>query len=330
MLEQLTGNLIELVNYPLDPTKRIFGLYLLGALLLVLPLYWRQRHSGSRSLWRFLFPSQIYRQPSVGHDLGLWVINKLIRSLLLLPLMLTMVPVALAVSDGLEWLFGQPLALVWPQWAVTLLFTLLLFVLDDLSRFLLHLAMHKVPWLWDYHKVHHSAPVLTPMTIYRSHPLESYLYACRMALSQGLAIGIGYFLFASSLQVYDILGANLFVFLFNLLGANLRHSHLWISWGTPLEKWFISPAQHQLHHSDDIAHRDCNLGSALACWDRWFGQWLPAEQADPKCLTFGCGSAAGHDSLLGLYLTPIGDNLQRLRRYLVRWQRAIIAPGNRE
>jgi hypothetical protein len=68
---------------------------------------------------------------------------------------------------------------------------------------------------------------MTPMTIYRSHPFESYLYACRMALSQGIAVGIGYYLFGPTLSMYDLLGANIFVFTFNVMGSNLRHSHLW-------------------------------------------------------------------------------------------------------
>ena len=141
------------------------------------------------------------------------------------------------------------------------MFTFVLFICDDFSRFLLHYLLHKVPFLWAFHKVHHSAKVLTPITIYRSHPVETFLYGARSALTQGVAVGLCYYFLGSTLSIFDILGANIFVFLFNVMGSNLRHSHIWFSWGTSLEKWFISPAQHQIHHSDKRIHIDCNFGS---------------------------------------------------------------------
>ena len=36
--------------------------------------------------------------------------------------------------------------------------------------------MHRVPALWEFHKVHHSAEVLTPLTEWRQHPLELMLF----------------------------------------------------------------------------------------------------------------------------------------------------------
>ena len=112
----------------------------------------------------------------------------------------------------------------------------------------LTLLLFLVPFLWEFHKVHHSALVLTPMTVYRSHPVESFFYATRMAIAQGCAVGLCYFLFGPTLSMADILGANVFIFAFNVMGSNLRHSHVKWSWGKHIEKWFISPLQHQIHH----------------------------------------------------------------------------------
>ncbi|MEZ4574494.1 MAG: sterol desaturase family protein [Vampirovibrionales bacterium] len=64
---------------------------------------------------------------------------------------------------------------------------------------------------------------------------------------------------------------NLFFILFYLLGYNLRHSHIWISYGPRLEQLFISPAQHQIHHSAEERHWDKNMGLILAIWDKAFG-----------------------------------------------------------
>jgi sterol desaturase/sphingolipid hydroxylase (fatty acid hydroxylase superfamily) len=66
-----------------------------------------------------------------------------------------------------------------------------------------------------------------------------------------------------------VLGVNIFVFIFNLLGSNLRHTHVKITYFSWLEKILISPYMHQIHHSSK--HFDKNYGGYLALWDNWFG-----------------------------------------------------------
>lgn len=257
-----------------------------------------------KGFFSFLFPKDVWLCKSARLDYALLITNKIIKAVTFAPIVLTMVPVAIAVTDVLEWLLGQPLMLSWPEASVIAFFTLILFLLDDFTRYLLHLLLHKVPFLWEFHKVHHSAKVLTPFTIYRTHPVESYLYACRMAVTQGIAVGIGYHLFGTALSMFDILGANAFVFLFNIFGANLRHSHIWFSWGDKLENWFISPAQHQVHHSDNPKHFDTNLGSALAVWDRLGGTLIKASEA--RKINIGVGKYdAKHDSIYAIYWLPM-------------------------
>ncbi|NOU49660.1 sterol desaturase family protein [Pseudoalteromonas sp. JBTF-M23] len=307
MLEQMWQSFISLPTYLLDANKRIYIPYLLSAVLMAVPVYFASQERAQRSFagfLMFLFPKSVWLSQSAKLDYCLLITNVLLKAALFAPIVLTMVPVAIFTTDALQWLFGQPLHLGWSEAAVIGIFTLMLFIVDDLTRFLLHLLLHKVPFLWEFHKVHHSAKVLTPFTIYRSHPVESYLYACRMALTQGLVVGFGYHFFGTGLSMYDILGANAFVFAFNILGANLRHSHIRFSWGDKLEGWFISPAQHQIHHSDNPKHFDTNLGSALAIWDNMYGSLIKSSSA-PK-INIGVGQYdAGHDSLSAIYLKPI-------------------------
>ena len=82
--------------------------------------------------------------------------------------------------------------------------------------------------------------------------------------------------FAGKVGVYEVLGVSILTLLFNLAGANLRHSHVAISFGV-FEKVFISPAQHQIHHSAAKAHLDKNFGASLAIWDKFFGSWLASK-----------------------------------------------------
>ncbi|WP_199611150.1 sterol desaturase family protein [Flocculibacter collagenilyticus] len=330
LLTILNSNLYALVGYLSDANQRIYYGYLLSTLVLTIPVYFFYHHVDSSKnhtskktaagFIGFLFPKRIWLAKSAKHDYGLWIINRFIRALIFAPIIVAMVPIAIGFSDWLSSWFGDISPLTKDRSTIIFFFTLLLFIIDDLTRFILHFLLHKVPILWDFHKVHHSATVLTPFTIYRSHPIESYFYACRMAIAQGIAVGIAYYLFGPRISMMDIAGANIFVFLFNLMGANLRHSHVWLSWGNKLENLFISPAQHQIHHSDNPLHFDKNLGSALAIWDKLFGTLVKASTINYKAgerLQFGVGGGdKGHPRLIDLYLLPFKQNFERIRNRL--------------
>jgi sterol desaturase/sphingolipid hydroxylase (fatty acid hydroxylase superfamily) len=304
VLDFFSINITELSNYLFDANKRIYLIYLISAILLALPVFLKTCSTFSIfSFLQFLFPKAIYTHQSAKHDYALLVINKLIKSALFPFVVITMAPVAIGISSVFEGLFGALQPIVLSSTAIVAIFTLLLFIFDDFTRFLLHYILHKVPMLWEFHKVHHSALVLTPFTIYRSHPVESLMYAFRMAITQGFVVGLCYYFFGPTLKMYDILGANAFVFIFNFLGSNLRHSHVWLSWGNTIENWFISPAQHQIHHSDNPKHFDSNFGSAFAIWDRLFSSLIKASQVDK--INYGISvHHKGHHSLAQIYFEP--------------------------
>ena len=88
------------------------------------------------------------------------------------------------------------------------------------------------------------------------------------------------------------------------IGFNLQHSHVPLSFG-PLDAVLVSPAAHQIHHSDAPQHRDRNFGNMLSIWDRLFDTYVPARERPG--VRFGCDGAETHRSLLGLYLRPFID-----------------------
>ena len=312
IVDLLSESILSLPGYLVDANKRVFGIYLVSAILLAIPAYLVQKKNFRLgAFWGYLFNKKIWFHASARLDYKLFLVNRVLKVLLWAPIVLTMVPIAIGFSDLLDSLFGKITPVTHNSIIIISMFTLILFLLDDLTRFLLHLALHKIPILWDFHKLHHSAKVMTPMTIFRSHPFESYLYACRMALTQGLAVGIGYYFFGATLSMFDVFGANIFVFVFNVMGANLRHSHVWWSWGDKIESWFISPAQHQVHHSDKPEHFDRNLGSTLAVWDRMIGSLIRSSNVGK--IRFGVGAGdPGHQSMYQAYVKPFKDNLARM------------------
>ena len=111
-------------------------------------------------------------------------------------------------------------------------------------------------------------------------------------------------LFGEHLTVYQLGGANVIFFASNLIGGVLRHSPAWVSYGPRLEKWLISPAMHQIHHSSDPKHWDKNMGGGLAIWDRLGGTlYVPNGREE---LNFGIGEETkDYRSLYGIYIEPV-------------------------
>ena len=244
------------------PEERLFWPYLVSALViaLVAALF------GRVSLSKELFTRALWWHPSARADYGLFVVRALISLLLIAPLLVSSTVVAVKVVLLCSRAFGAPP--LWPLSALgtTLTYTALLFIASDATRFGFHLAMHRVPWLWRFHQVHHSAEVMTPITLYRTHPVEGLLVAVRGVLVTGFVGGAFSWLTRGEAVALEVLGVNAIAFALNLAGSNLRHSHVWISFG-PLEWLFMSPAQHQLHHGLEPSGHDVNYGSFLSLWD---------------------------------------------------------------
>ena len=199
----------------------------------------------------------------------------------------------------------QPVAVL-PDWAARALLTLAIFLAYELAYWLFHMLSHRWPVLWAFHKVHHSAESLSPLTNFRTHPVDSVLFYNFAAWFMGVTGG----LVAHGLGPNDPLtlgGANLLVFVTTILFTQLQHTHLWISLPGRWGNWLMSPAHHQLHHSTAVEHHDRNFGSALAVFDRLFGTLLrPTAKRQP--LRFGV-DGLDHDphGLRGSVVAPFEE-----------------------
>jgi sterol desaturase/sphingolipid hydroxylase (fatty acid hydroxylase superfamily) len=99
---------------------------------------------------------------------------------------------------------------------------------------------------------------------------------------------------------------NVIDFSWNITGSNLRHSHVWLAYPGWLSRILISPAMHQIHHSEDKRHHDKNMGNIFAFWDWMAGTLYVPKGYEP--LRFGLGDAgAGHDTFWGLLKQPFVD-----------------------
>ena len=288
----------------INPQKRIFLGYLLsGFFIAFLWLYFFRKYTFINSL-KLIFDKKVYFSKSSFVDYSLYIFNSLIM-IIFSPILLSQLVIATFIF---EFMYDQniiePISINYLSIFLPLIFTISFFIVDDFSKFLVHMLMHKIKFLWCFHKIHHSAEVLTPMTVFRTHPIEGVIFVLRNAISQGAVIGIFFFISSGELSLVTVLGANLFSFIFHLLGSNLRHSHISISYWKWLERIFISPAQHQIHHSIKKEHHDKNFGVTFAFWDLIFKS-LVFSKFDQK-LVFGLkkNERTSKYNVISIYLGP--------------------------
>lgn len=295
----------DALSVPLNGTSEFFWPHLLGALLLAALAYaWR----GGRSPRDFLartFSPRIWWHRSARADYGFYLVNAVLYILLVGPWLLTVAGIALPVRDGLGALFGPGPVFFGLGWGLALAYTLVHFLARDFGRWFGHWLQHRVPLLWEFHKTHHSAEVLVPLTNARAHPVDLIVMAICGNACVGLVAGVAIYLFSTRIDIWHVYGVNAVIFGFDLLGSNLRHAPAWLSYGPVVEKWLISPAQHQLHHSTDPKHWHKNMGFVLAVWDRLFGTLYVPKGHEPVTYGLGDGSEAEYHGVWRLYWVPV-------------------------
>ena len=265
---------------------------------------------------RFCFPSVILRHPSCRLDVLYVGIGKVIHPFLIMPFMTTSIFFAEAVYAGLTISFGPQPQNAEPLWVWAAILAVAV-VLQDFMTFFVHWLMHRVPALWELHKVHHSAEFLVPITNRRFHPLQEIIDNLGNMAAVGVLLGIASYVFALPVHDNSIIGLDAY-FVLNLMSFyHLRHSHIPMSYGRTIEWHVMSPKQHQLHHSRADRHWDRNFGLFFAWWDRLFGTLVIADPYEEYDLGLTMDVQPEYQSVAALYLTPL-RNLVRMGLGLVR------------
>ena len=269
-----------------------FSLTSLGAALFISAAYFagkriqRGRTIRVKTIWRALFPKRVVAHKSNQADIGYLFFNVFVFGVVFGWAVLTYQSVSNGIIAGLVTLFGPVSPSAWPVYVTRSIVTAMLFLSYELGYWFNHWLSHKVPLLWEFHKVHHTAEVLTPLTNFRVHPVYTWIFANTLALSAAIANGLGNYMFGDTAYQYALNDTNIILVLFIHAYVHLQHSHMWISFRGVLGRIFVSPAHHQVHHSGDPKHFNKNFGSCLALWDWMFGTlYIPQKEREP--LVFG-------------------------------------------
>ena len=154
----------------------------------------------------------------------------------------------------------------WPVWSQFLL----LFVVADFIQWNVHRLLHYSPWLWEFHKVHHSVEEMGFAAHLRYHWMETIVYKSIQFIPLSM-IGFG-------LDDFFILH------LVTILIGHLNHANVKITYG-PLKYVLNNPVMHLWHHAKNIpaGSNGVNYGISLSLWDYLFGTaYIPNQNANEQ------------------------------------------------
>ncbi len=267
-----------------------------------------------RGFWRFFLPAPVLSHASARADFVFWLSRRITLPLLVLPLSASTLAAGYAVHGLLQAILGRPAHP--PGQAGPLMlcaFTLTMLLAYDISYYIYHYMQHKVPLLWELHKVHHSAQVMVGVTKDRVHPLDDLMNHWWDGLIPGACYGIWLF-FALDPVELTIFGLNVYL-LRNVIFMMdfVRHTHFKLSYGKWLNGIFLCPHWHQLHHSSNPKHFDKNFGLMLSVWDWAFGTLVVPESGEDFVFGLAQHEHEEYQSVLRLYILPLKKGWRLVR-----------------
>jgi sterol desaturase/sphingolipid hydroxylase (fatty acid hydroxylase superfamily) len=259
---------------PLRETPAYLGLdwFLLNLLLLALVFVPLER------VFPRLAAQPIFRR-GWQTDLGYFAVSHLLVQVTVL---LTMAPAvvlfAWAVRPGLQAVVAaQPLLVQCAE----------IVLVADLAEYGVHRLFHRVPWLWRFHRIHHSAEALDWLAGSRLHVVD-------IVLTRGLSFVPLYLLGFAPPALYAYLVFVSFHAVF--IHANVR-------WRLRALEWLVvTPRFHHWHHATEAAAVDKNFAVHLPWLDRLFGTaYLPRDRWPDA---YGLGGAPVPDGWLRQLVLP--------------------------
>ena len=127
---------------------------------------------------------------------------------------------------------------------------------SDLVSYWVHRAFHQVPWLWNFHAIHHSSRHMDWLAGSRTHIVDAIVtrsasFVPIFVLGFSQAALVTYVAFVSVHAVY--------------IHSNTR-------WRFPVLRWLIAtPEFHHWHHTSDEEGLDKNFAVFMPVWDKLFG-----------------------------------------------------------
>lgn len=131
------------------------------------------------------------------------------------------------------------------------------FIVTDFIQWGTHILLHRIPFLWNFHKTHHSVKEMGFAAHFRYHWMEPVVY--KSILYIPIAIIGGYNIEAVAI-----------VHFFNITIGHLNHANIGWDYG-PFKYILNNPKMHIWHHSKEMPNKyGVNFGITLSIWDYIF------------------------------------------------------------
>jgi sterol desaturase/sphingolipid hydroxylase (fatty acid hydroxylase superfamily) len=140
--------------------------------------------------------------------------------------------------------------------------------LHDLWFYWAHRLEHAVPFLWEFHKLHHSDERMNATTWARDHFLQVVWRQVFPTFTLGLLM---------DLDVREAGVAGFYFAVFTSLLSMFYHSGVRLR--TPwLDRVLVTPQVHRIHHSVDPTHYNRNFADFLPIFDIVFGTYRQPDR----------------------------------------------------
>ena len=140
-------------------------------------------------------------------------------------------------------------------------------VLTDLAQYWVHRAFHRIPFLWNFHAVHHSAQSMDWIAGARMHFIEIVVLRSLTATPM-FVLGFD----ESAIQAYVLI-----VYVYSAF----IHSNIGTNFGL-VEKLLVAPRFHHWHHGVEKEAIDVNFAIHFPFLDRLFGTYHLPEGKWPQ------------------------------------------------
>lgn len=144
------------------------------------------------------------------------------------------------------------------------------FLISDFVQWCVHVILHRVPFLWKIHKVHHSVKEMGFAAHLRYHFGETFVYNTfkyiTLIMIFGFDIKLAFIVHGMAITI-----------------GHLNHANIGWDYG-PLKYVFNNPKMHIWHHAKELPKEHpygMNYGISLSVWDYIFRtNYIPYEGRD--------------------------------------------------
>ena len=160
----------------------------------------------------------------------------------------------------------------------------------DLFAYVAHVLLHKTPFAWRFHRVHHSDEAVDVTTAFRQHPGET-IWRVLWQLPAIVLLGLPLWIVAVYLTI-------------SAANAQLEHANIRVpeTLDRRLRLLFVTPNMHKVHHSRLQPETDSNYANIFSVWDRLFGTYT--RSVDFETLRYGLDDIADRETFARLLRMP--------------------------